>query len=225
MLVQPLDTLAVLQEIMDRRVYLDGRLTFYCLACFDRLADLLPDPRIHAALALARRSCWSGSLGVDLVMADARRVAEELCLKHRAAPDRKLLLDTAIQVGLFMQRSDRLPIASQLTSILCELGRAEGLNAVFAEIVGDPNRQLHVEPGWCAHDDSQPRRLAFRARLAMGRGEAAGELFAELRLALRDAGCNNSEMLSHLAEPWHDRDCWALAAVLAPQGKGRGLEY
>jgi hypothetical protein len=79
------------------------------------------------------------------------------------------------------------------------------------EIFGDPFRPVKAEPEWLTSDVVALARDIYAKR--------AFDQMGILADALQDAGCDNSDVLSHLYEPMgeHVRGCWVADMLL---GKG-----
>lgn len=87
-----------------------------------------------------------------------------------------------------------------------DAGQAE----LLREILGNPLRQVAVDPIWRHRNNGTVRKLAQAIY-----DERAFERMPILADALEDAGCLDEEFLSHCREPGqHVRGCWLLDLVL-----------
>jgi hypothetical protein len=93
-------------------------------------------------------------------------------------------------------------------------GREAGL---IRCIVGNPFRPVALDPTWLAWNDKAVVKLAQAAydQRLLPSGELDLARLAVLADALEEAGCSESELLTHLRGPGpHVRGCWVVDLLL-----------
>lgn len=77
---------------------------------------------------------------------------------------------------------------------------------------------LHVDPAWLQHNNSAPLQVARAIR-----ADTSFDLLPILADALEEAGCDNTEILSHCREgASHQHTCWVIELLLGPERQRRG---
>jgi hypothetical protein len=88
-----------------------------------------------------------------------------------------------------------------------------GQAKLLREILGNPLRQVVVDPVWLHRNNGTVRKLAQAIY-----DERAFERMPILADALEDAGCSSEEVLGHCREPGqHVPGCWLLDLVLGKE--------
>jgi hypothetical protein len=87
----------------------------------------------------------------------------------------------------------------------------------LSDLIGNPFRPVSVNTAWLTPTVSNLATAAYEER-TLPSGELDTARLAVLADALEEAGCSNTDLLSHLRRPGpHVRGCWAVDAVLAKQ--------
>jgi hypothetical protein len=197
----------------------DRKIRLVELACCERTASLLQDPRLHNLLPLARKHA-EGQLGVfELTSAIDRSMNWLTDLEeHRILlpPSRyEALRCAATALGRFFHVS---PPGDGAIFLLTARAHGADLRArerqiqadLVREILGNPFRLEPIDPTWLSANDQAARRLVEE----IDETERYGEL-PILADALEDAGCTSAAILSHCrSDGPHVPGCWVMDALL-----------
>jgi hypothetical protein len=178
-------------KVSDRKLRL-----FSCAAArlcgYYRLVERPPDLE-----AIRRVEEWAGG-GCQAGLADVEAIAQTAGAKWASGPDPF--------AGAENHASAAHAEPGQLTSY-CSRVRC---------IFGNPFRPSSINPTWLAWDGGTVVKLAEAAyeQRAEPRGLLDATRLSVLADALEDAGCTDSELVSHLRSPEpHVRGCWAVDLV------------
>ncbi|HEV3263575.1 MAG TPA: hypothetical protein VG013_42460 [Gemmataceae bacterium] len=166
------------------------------------------------------------ALAVAERFADGQAAEEERAAAYRAAADWSAgwcSVDVALsyEAGLAASAADAVEASTRflpmfdpyLAGPVGERGMARDRArqaSLLREIIGNPFRPMAVEGRWLSGGDGAALELAQeiydRHRFSM---------LGRLASVLRQAGCNNRELVRHCRSPGpHYRGCWALDALL-----------
>ncbi len=191
-----------------------------CAAC--RLIwDLLPDPRSRAAVEVAERFADGLASQVELARARTEAVAVNGGVQRQAvmaaywATNMRAEgpLEHAFAAASGAAVRHAMGAASYDLAATWDLHLADGTRrqaALLREIVGNPFRDVRIDPGWLAWGNGIIPALARGIR-----EDGAWDCMPVLGDALEEAGCDDDALLRHCREPGeHLRGCWALDLLL-----------
>jgi ATP-dependent Clp endopeptidase proteolytic subunit ClpP len=206
----------------------ERKLRLFAVGCARRLEHLLADERSRAALEVAERYADGLATAEDLASAAqaagdvAAQVTEEAGARATAAE--AYIAWAAPQAARAAAAPDVRHVMSAAAEALAALTRAapEGEEG-FTEraerryqsdllrcLLGNPFRVVGVDPGWRTWNEGTVVHLAR----AIYERRSFDQL-AILADALEEAGCTESEILSHCRGPGaHARGCWVLDRLL-----------
>jgi hypothetical protein len=209
----------------------DRQRRLFAVACCERFARLMPDPRSHHALDVARRFADG-----DASEAERRLAEADASLAYVEVRDSRL----AVQPAIAWSRQAELLAQAALLSVTPGVyyaedaadcvrwallaanggGHAEQAEeavqcSVLREIVGPlPFHQPHVDPAWLPYNDSAAWNLA--ELIDCEQDFAVMPILAD---ALEEAGCADERLLLHCREPAdHLRGCWVIDLLLGRTG-------
>jgi hypothetical protein len=114
-------------------------------------------------------------------------------------------------------RAAKMDADAAAHAAMCAMSSAQpgcaAQTALLREVFGNPFRPVAVDPYWLAWNDGTVVRLA-----QVVYEERAFDRLPILADALEEAGCDNTDILSHCRQPGeHVRGCWALDLLLGKQ--------
>jgi hypothetical protein len=173
----------------------DRKMRLFAVACCRSIWHLLTDKRSRQAVEIAER------------YADGRATDHELHDAWDLASHAQAALNWYDDASLMAAKAARRPALWFETSVLSSFAQATFLHDLFGPL---PFRPLTVERSLLDWSAQTIRKLAQHIY-----EERAFQDMPILADALEDAGCDNTDILSHLRGPWpHVRGCWVLDLIL-----------
>jgi hypothetical protein len=218
------DPMAMLRFLADKASQRQRRL-FAC-ACCRRVWHLLTYDESRYAVELAERSADEpiSERELDLVSGEAEWAWEEICTEGLPENDPRPSAASAASYGSspgVLEIDPHLLVVVEEAASALGVARESALQAnLLREIVGNPFRSLALDPAWLAWNGGTVQKLAEAAYQERSLPEGTLDLarLAVLADALEDAGCTDTELLSHLHGPGpHVRGCWVLDLLLGKQ--------
>jgi hypothetical protein len=191
----------------------DRQLRLFAVACCRLMWSQLPDQCIRRLVERAER--FADGLATARGLRAARSAAEAVWDEWRTGTAGAPLkwpfhAYAALVVGEVPIHLHRLCGPGNLTTMSVYRTRAPrraGQRAMLRDIFGNPFRPAACDPAWRT---PTVRRLAETIY-----EERAFDRLPILADALEEAGCTNSDILSHLRGPGpHTRGCWVVDAIL-----------
>ena len=196
---------AMLAFLRATRTDSERKLRLFAVACFRRLAHVLPDDKQRE--------------GIDTLQQMAEGTATSEMQRRASVFTRHGIIGqfgedkhfAATMLYRALVSRDAAGHAVSAISGVTEgsLGPAE-CSHLLREIVGNPFRPVVIQPHWLAWEDG--------IVVSMAREIEEAQRFAELPYladALMDAGCDAEPLLRHLRQrEGHIRGCWALDSLL-----------
>lgn len=195
----------------------ERKLRLLACACCRRIWDLLTDPRSRQAVEVAERYADGQATLRDLARARAHALTAAGGAAWAAYWAANVKAGGPLWNALAAAAAAPARFAAQQAQgqqgATWELVQASSVRdqiGLIREIVGNPFRPAHVEPAWRTHDHG------IVARLAEGIYEdRAFDRLPVLSDALEDAGCTDTDLLSHCRQDGeHVRGCWVVDLLL-----------
>jgi hypothetical protein len=181
--------------------------------------DLLPDPRLRAAVEQAERFCDGQGSDDDLEITFRSIRSLGNGTYEKDSPGVRQLTAKCLAISTTHSKAFSAAFASTTYPVPLagyRIGDRDG-NAIVCDlfrcVFGNPYRPVSVETSWLKWNDGTVPMLARTIY-----DERAFDRLPILADALQDAGCDNADILSHCRGPGpHVRGCWVLDLML---GKG-----
>jgi hypothetical protein len=216
-------------NFMGKRVS-DRKLLLLASACCRRIWPLLEDQRSRAAVAAAERYA-DGKLSRPALQKSAEEARRALSEMQRRLPapqrwEERKKLDALVQAaaaasGMGSSATSAVLLAAHDSAHAVKFrSRSQGMSGrppakrervaqllLLHDIVGNPFRPVTLDPAW------RTATVTAVAQIIYDQGR-----FADLPIladALEDAGCCNTDILSHCrSEAPHIRGCWVVDGLL-----------
>jgi hypothetical protein len=202
-------------------------LLFACASC-RRIAQLMTDARSLAALAVVER--YADGLASDEELGQAREQADQAWQEAEAKRRRRKRAEQAVVASQAMAAYAVLSVVTDAMRSEVELKVWYGLNRrdiapaitiewsaqahFLRDIFGNPLRPASITRTWLTPDVIALAQAAYDQRSMPDGALAPGQL-AILADALEEAGCANTDILSHCrGQGPHIPGCWVVDRVL-----------
>jgi hypothetical protein len=208
---------AMLTFLLESGKFSDRKAQLFAAQCCRRIWFLLKDECSREAVELAERHA-EGQAGADEVMASLERAWNVLNIAPLPA---SMIVDLAAAAAGQALAGAPIATANAVLSAVHRLGDSSGPHQQ-AEILRDlfgplPFREIRIDAAWLSWHDGLAVRLAQAAydERQLPAGTLDSGRLAVLADALEEAGCNNTDILTHLRAPGpHYRGCWAVDRIL-----------
>lgn len=197
------DDLSVLMDSVNPS---ERKLRLFTAACARLIWHLLEDEHSRTAIELSELSAdqFVAYRDLDAVSGEAERVFED----HLDLEEDDPRIGAA-HVASYASSPD---MSKELA--LDVAGGLQLATALLRDIVGNPFHPVSVDATWQTPTVVSLVRAAYEERI-LPIGELDSARLAVLADVLKDAGCTEAEILSHLRSPGpHVRGCWAVDALL-----------
>lgn len=196
----------------------DRKLRLFACACAQNIWRFYPGERSRHVVAVSERYADGLATKDELKMArkrsshceasTSRALAFQAAIEtaRSAAYDLRLLaIDMSAERAIIEGYSTRTPAGLRLET------EEEGHQSEFLrDIFGNPFRPLSFNPSWRTSTVNQIADAIYQ--------EKAFDRLPILADALEDAGCDCTELLTHLRRPAeHVRGCWAIDLILGKE--------
>jgi hypothetical protein len=192
----------------------DRKWRLYACGCCRAAWHLLTEQQSQQAVVVAESFAEGGASRQAL--AEAHRQALGVARRQTTFAG-QMAAEAAVAASDLWEGSSALEVAIRAARALQSRGYGAIARKLVYDVFGNPYHPALTAPPWVT---AEVRALA--ADEASRGGFFAGPLdpvrLAVLGDALEDAGCTNTEILSHLRGPGpHVRGCWVLDAILGRQ--------
>jgi hypothetical protein len=210
------DPIALLRHVVQSGVVSERKVRLLACACCRQIWEWLPDPRSRAAVEVAER--FADEQATPRELARARNEALAVgggaswapywATNSKASGPLRNVFEAAAAAparAAVQRATDHRADAWYLQQ---SVTLAEQV-ALIREVIGNPFRDVPLDPMWLAYDDGIVVRLAEGIYQ-----DGAFDRMPILGDALEEAGCAVPELLAHCREPAkHVRGCWLLDAL------------
>jgi hypothetical protein len=214
----------------------DRKLRLFAVACCRRIWPLLTDERSRRGVEVAER--YVDGLASEeegaIASKEAGAAAAAACKIVSgtvsgggvyAYPDHDIGWFAASEVAKVSDygrfRTADVVAASAAEGTACASGTADAEAAIqvafLHDIFGNPFRPITLDPAWRTPTVTALAQAAYEER-HLPAGTLVPDRLAVLADALEDAGCDNTDILSHLRGPGpHVRGCWVIDLLLGKE--------